>query len=191
MVFCPQVPSSPRDWWYASLFFLQQLSYFAFVDTRWFQDVWFLVWTLIIYWSVLKTHEADSFVISKLNFSIEKIRINGFYQLKICSFHNNGFVCFVSWLVKNLPACWRKQIKNHYRGLTINQAPIYCISPSADFGEGLRTLPPLFGRKVSPKKVVFAILWLLLPLYRPTGEQKKSPLLSKISRSPNIFHNWI
>ena len=57
-------------------------------------------------------HKADCLVITKSRlFGWKNPVKSGIYQLKICNFHKNSFVCFVSRGAKNLPAHWRKTEK--------------------------------------------------------------------------------
>ena len=66
-------------------------------------------------WSVLKTRKSDCLIITKSRlFGWKKNPVkSGIYQLKICNFHKNSFVCFVSRGAKNLPARRRKTEKKN------------------------------------------------------------------------------
>ena len=56
---------------------------------------------------------ADCLVITKSRlFGWKNPVKSGIHQLKICNFHKNSFVCFVSRGAKILAARWRKTEKN-------------------------------------------------------------------------------
>ena len=63
-------------------------NHFAFVAPQCQQDDWYLVSTLMIYWSISKKHETDCLVISKTRlFGWKKSRLNRVYELKILFCH--------------------------------------------------------------------------------------------------------